>query len=87
MKKNFLKCFKLDYEDVYFIIDCIEIFIEKFLQIIQQSCIWLEYKGYNIGKGLIVILFFLLLVFVLEIFFGSKLDEDILRDSGILFFV
>ena len=83
-KKNLPKCFKPDYEDVYLIIDCTEIFIEKPSQIIQQSCTWSEYKGHNTGKGLIAISPLLLPVFVSEIFPGSKSDEDILRDSGIL---
>ena len=41
-------------------------------------------KGHNTGKGLIAISPLLLPVFVSEIFPGSKSDEDILRDSGIL---
>ena len=59
-------------------------YIEKPSQITQQSCTWLEYKGHNTGKGLIAISPLLLPVFVSEIFPGSKSDEDILRDSGIL---
>ena len=81
-KKNLPKCFKPDYEDVYLIIDCTEIFIEKPSQIIQQSCTWSEYKGHNTGKGLIAISPLLLPVFVSEFFPESKSDEDILRDSG-----
>ena len=61
-----------------------KIFIEKPSQITQQSCTWSEYKGHNTGKGLIAISPLLLPVFVPEIFLGSKSDEDILRDSGIL---
>ena len=75
-KKNLAKCFRRDYEDVYLIIDCTKILIEKPSQIIQQSCTWSEYKGHNTGKGLIAISPLLLPVFVS--------DEDILRDSGIL---
>ena len=83
-KKHLPKCFKPDNEDVYHIIDCTEIFIEQPSQIIQQSYTWSEYKGHNTGKGLIAISPLLLPVFVSEIFPGSKSDEDILRDSGIL---
>ena len=44
-KKNLPNCFKPDYDDVYLIIDCTEIFIGKPSQIIQQSCTCSEYKG------------------------------------------
>lgn len=84
MKENLPKCFKPDYEDVYLIIDCTEIFIEKSSQIIQQSCTWSEYKGHNTGKGLIALSPLLLPVFVSDIFPGSKSDEQIVKDSGIL---
>ena len=84
MKENLPKCFKPDYEDVYLIIDCTEIFIEKSSQIIQQSCTWSEYKGHNTGKGLIALSPLLLPVFVSDIFPGSKSDEEIVKDSGIL---
>lgn len=83
-ESNLPKCFKPDYEDVCLIIDCTEVFIEKPSQIIQQSCTWSEYKGHNTGKGLIALSPLLLPVFVYDIFPGSKSDEDILRDSGIL---
>ena len=72
------------YEDVYLIIDCTEIFIERSSQIVQQSCTWSEYKGHNTGKGLIALSPLLLPVFVSEVYPGSKSDEDIVKDSGIL---
>lgn len=84
LKNNLPKCFKSGYEDVYLIIDCTEIFIEKPSQVIQQSCTWSEYKGHNTGKGLIALSPLFLPVFVSDIFPGSKSDEDILKDSGIL---
>ena len=34
IKRNLPKCFKLDFEDVYFIIDCTELYIEKPSQVI-----------------------------------------------------
>lgn len=37
IKRRLLECFKPDYEDVYLIIDCIELLIEKPSQVIQQS--------------------------------------------------
>jgi hypothetical protein len=84
VKKHLPKCFKPHYEDVYLIIDCTEIFIEKSSQIVQQSCTWSEYKGHNTGKGLIALSPLLLPVFVSEVYPGSKSDEDIVKDSGIL---
>ena len=37
IKRRLSECFKPDYEDVYLIIDCIELLIEKPSQVIQQS--------------------------------------------------
>ena len=42
------------------------------------------YKGHNTGKGLIALSPLLLPVFVYDIFPGSKSDEEIVKDSGIL---
>ena len=84
MRKNLPRCFKPDYEDVYLIIDCTELFIEKPSQVIQQSATWSEYKGHNTGKGLIALSPLMLPVFVSDIYPGSKSDEEILSDSGIL---
>ena len=84
MRKNLPRCFKPDYEDVYLIIDCTELFIEKPSQVTQQSATWSEYKGHNTGKGLIAISPLMLPVFVSDIYPGSKSDEEILSDSGIL---
>ena len=85
MKRNLPKCFKPDYEDVYLIIDCTELYIEKPSQVIQQSATWSEYKGHNTGKGLIALSPLMLPVFACDIYLGSKSDE-ILSQSGILSF-
>ena len=53
---------------------------------IQQSATWSEYKGHNTGKGLIALSPLMLPVFVSDIYPGSKSDEEILSDSGILSF-
>ena len=53
MKKFLPNCFKSEHEDVYLIIDCTELFIEKSSQVIQQSATWSENKGLNTGKDLI----------------------------------
>ena len=84
MRKNLPRCFRPNYEDVYLIIDCTELFIEKPSQVIQQSATWSEYKGHNTGKGLIGLSPLMLPVFVSDIYPGSKSDEEILSDSGIL---
>ena len=84
LKRNLRKCFKPDYEDVYLIIDCTELFIEKPSQVIQQSATWSEYKGHNTGKGLIALSPLMLPVFASDIYPGSKSDEEILSHSGIL---
>ena len=55
LERNLPKCFKPDYEDVYLIIDCTELYIEKPSQVIQQSATWSEYNGHNTGKGLIAL--------------------------------
>ena len=86
MKQNLPKCFKPDYEDVYLIIDCTELYIEKPSQVIQQSATWSEYKGHNTGKGLITLSPLMLPVFASDIYPGSKSDEEILSQSGILSF-
>ena len=86
MKRNLPKCFKPDYEDVYLIIDCTELYIEKPSQVIQQSATWSEYKGHNTGKGLIALSSLMLPVFESDIYPGSKSDEEILSQSGILSF-
>ena len=86
MKRNLPKCFKPDYEDVYLIIDCTELYIEKPSQVIQQSATWSEYKGHNTGKGFIALSPLMLPVFALDIYPGSKSDEEILSQSGILTF-
>ena len=77
MKRNLPKCFKPDYEDVYLIIDCTELYIEKPVQN--------EYKGHNTGKGLIALSPLMLPVFASDIYPGSKSDE-ILSQNGILSF-
>ena len=84
MKAALPSCFKPDYEDVYFIIDCTEFFIEKPSQVTQQSATWSEYKGHNTGKGLIALSPLLLPVFVSDIYPGSISDEDIVTQCGIL---
>jgi len=86
MKRNLPKCFKPDYEDVYLIIDCTELYIEKPSQVIQQSATWSEYKGHNTGKGLIALSPLMLPVFASDIYPGSKSDEEIMSQSGILSF-
>ena len=86
MKRNLPKCFKPDYEDVYLIIDCSELYIEKPSQVIQQSATWSEYEGHNTGKGLIALSPLMLPVFASDIYLGSKSDEEILLQSGILSF-
>ena len=55
MKRKLFKCFKPDYEDIYLIIDCTKLYVEKPSQVIQQSATWSEYKGHNTGKGLIAL--------------------------------
>lgn len=85
IKRNLPKCFKPDCEDVYFylIIDCAELYIEKPSQVIQQSATWSEYKT---GKGLIALSPLMLPVFASDIYPGSKSDEEILSQSGIMSF-
>ena len=51
MKKFLPKCFKLEQEDVYLIIDGMELFMEKPSQVIQRSATWSEYKVHNTGKA------------------------------------
>ena len=85
-KRNLPKCFKPDYEDVYLIIDCTELYIEKPSQVIQQSATWSEYKGYNTGKGLIALWPLMMPVFASDIYPGSKSDEEILSQSVTLSF-
>ena len=84
LKRNLPECFKPDYEDVYLIIDCTELFIEKPSQVIQQRGTWSEYKGRNTGKGLIALSPLMLLVFASDIYLGSKSNEEILSHNGIL---
>ena len=84
MKKFLPNCFKPEHEDVYLIIDCTELFIEKSSQIIQQSATWSEYKGHNTGKALIALSPIMLPAFVSEVYPGSISDEEILSESGIL---
>ena len=51
MEKFLPKCSKPEHEDVILIIDCMELFIEKPSQVIQQSATWSEYKRHNTGKA------------------------------------
>ena len=82
MKMFSPKCFKPEHEDVYFIIDCTELFLKKPSQVIQQSATWSEYKGHNTGNALIALS--PVAVFVADVYSGSKPDEEILSESGIL---
>jgi len=84
MEKFLPKCFKPEHEDVYLIIDCTGSFREKPSQVIQQSATWSEYKGHNTGKALITLSPVMLPVFVSDVYPGSKSDEEILSESGIL---
>ena len=84
MKRFLPSCFKPEHEDVYLIIDCTELFIEKSSQVIQQSATWSEYKGHNTGKALIGLSPIMLPAFVSEVYPGSISDEEILSESGIL---
>ena len=84
IKKFLPSCFKPEHEDVYLIIDCTELFIEKSSQVIQQSATWSEYKGHNTGKALIGLSPIMLPAFVSEVYPGSISDEEILSESGIL---
>ena len=84
MKKFLPNCFKPEHEDVYLIVDCTELFIEKSSQVIQQSATWSEYKGHNTGKPLIGLSPITLPAFVSEVYPGSISDEEILSESGIL---
>ena len=47
MRRNLPRCFKPDNEEVYLIIDCTELFIEKPSQVIQQSATWSKYIGHK----------------------------------------
>ena len=85
VKKFLSTCFKLEHEDVYLIIDCAELFIEKSSQVIQQSTTWWEYKGHNTGKALIGLSPIMLPAFV-SVYPGSISDEEILSERGILAF-
>lgn len=87
MKVALPGCFRPDYENVYFIIDCTSLiaeFIEKPSQIIQQSATWSEYKSHNTGKALIALSPLLLPVFVFEVYPGSISDEEVVSQCGIL---
>ena len=74
--RNLPRCFKPDIEDVYLIIDCTELFIEKPSQVIQQSATSSKYIGHKTGKGLIALSPAMLPVFVSNIYAGSKSDDD-----------
>lgn len=67
MNKFLPTCFKPEHEDVYLIIDCAELFIEKSSQVIQQSTTWWEYKGHNTGKALTCLSPIMLPAFVSEV--------------------
>lgn len=84
IKTNLPNCLKPDYENVYFIIDCTELNIEKPSEVTQQSATWSEYKGHNTGKGLLALSPLLLPVIVSDIYPGSISDEDMVIQSGIL---
>jgi len=60
------------------------LFIERSSQVIQQSATWSEYKEHNTGKALIALSPVMLPVFVSDVYPGSKSDEDIVSESGIL---
>ena len=84
MRRNLPRCFKPDNEEVYLIIDCTELFIEKPSQVIQQSATCSKCKCHNTGKGLIALSPLMLPVFVSIRYAGNKSDEEILSDSSIL---
>ena len=84
MNRLLSKCFKPEYEDVFLIIDCTELFIEKPSQVIQQSATWSEYKSHNTGKALLALSPIMLPVFVSDVYPGSLSDEEIISQSGIL---
>ena len=50
VKKFLPNSFKPEHEDMFLIIECTELFIEKPLQVIQQSATWSEYKAVILVK-------------------------------------
>lgn len=76
--------FRARYSNVYSIIDCLEIEIEKPSNAIQQSLSWSQYKGCNTSKYLISCTPDGLITYISEGYGGRASDVAIVEDCGFL---
>lgn len=69
------------------IIDCLEVFIKRLLNLFVRNIIYLNYKYYNIIKFFVGIIFVGVIFFLFKCWGGRVLDKELIISSGFLDFL
>ena len=85
--RNLPISFRFRYSEVTYIIDCLEIEIEKPKNALHQAITWSSYKKCNTAKLLICVSPDGLILFISQAYGGRATDVEIVKNSGFLDFL